>query len=194
MTHEDWCDLLSTIEVKYNKKRAATKINKIKTLRATSHYDSNESIKVPCMKKARTGVLRKKQGGKPKHHGVQRYCVLFKKAGMPKKKYMPHSTGDFFGNHSNHKSVKDGLVIHLGNKDEAVKQFKKSKNKWKKELKSLKKQNKMLYSIAKKSGLRHKLNNIKNIKAKASNKRSYYSSNYYRDKYYSDSSLSINSD
>ena len=65
------CDLLSTIEVKYNKKRAATQINKIKTLRATSHYDSNESIKVPCMKKYRTGVLRKKQGEKPKHHGVK---------------------------------------------------------------------------------------------------------------------------
>ena len=144
MTSEYWCDILSTIEVKYNKKRAATKIKKIKTSRETSHYESNESIKVPCMKKARTGVIRKKQGGKPKHHGVQRYCVLFKKAGMPKQKYMLHLTGDFFGKRSNHKSVKDKLLIHLGNKDEAVKQFKNYKNKRKKNMKALKKQNKVL--------------------------------------------------
>ena len=113
---------------------------------------------------------------------------------MPKQNYMSHSTGDFFGKRSNHKYIKDGLVIHLGNKYKAVKQFKKSKNKWKKELKALKNQNKILYSIAKKSGLRHKLKNIKNIKAKVSKKRSYSSTNYYRDKYYSYSSLSINID
>ena len=113
---------------------------------------------------------------------------------MPKQKYMSHRTGDFFGNHSNHKSVKYGLVIHLGNKYEAVKQFKKSKNKWKKELKALKKQNKIMYSISKKSGLRHKLNNIKNIKAKASKKHSNYSSEPSRDELDSDPSLSRDSD
>ena len=29
LTHEDWCELLYTIEVKYNRKRAATQIKKI---------------------------------------------------------------------------------------------------------------------------------------------------------------------
>ena len=107
---------------------------------------------------------------------------------------MLHKTGDFFGKRSNHKSVKDGLVRHLGNKDETMKQFNKYKNKWKKEMKALKKQNKMMYSTAKKSGLRRELKNIKNIKAKACNERSYSSRNYSRKKYYSDSSLSINID
>ena len=105
---------------------------------------------------------------------------------MTKQKYMLHITGGFFGKHSNHKSVKDGMVIRLGNKDEAVKQFKKFKNKWKKELKALKKQNKTLYSIFKKSGLRRELKNIKNIKAKVSKKRRCSSRNCSRDKYYSD--------
>ena len=40
-----------------------------------------------------------------------------------------------------------------------MKQYKKSKNKFKKELKDLKKQNQMLYSIYKKSGLHRKLKN-----------------------------------
>ena len=62
LTIEYWCDLLSTVEVKYNKKRAATQIKKIKTFRATSHSDNNESIKVLCMKKDRTGFLCKNQG------------------------------------------------------------------------------------------------------------------------------------
>ena len=72
LTSEDWCDLLSTIEFKYNKKRAATQIKKNKTSRSTSHYESNEYIKVSCIKKSRTGVLRKNQGEKPTHHGVHR--------------------------------------------------------------------------------------------------------------------------
>ena len=48
--------------------------------------------------------------------------------------------------------------------------------KWKKEVKDLKNQNKMLYSIAKKSGSRHKIKKIKNIRAEASNKTSFSSS------------------
>ena len=51
----------------------------------------------------------------------------------------------------------------------AVKQYKKSENKWKKELKDLKKQNKMLYSIANKSCLRRE---IKKIREKAYKKSS----------------------
>ena len=51
-----------------------------------------------------------------------------------------------------------------------VKQYKNSENKWKKELKSFNKQNKMLYSIANKSGSRHEIKNIKNIRGKSSKK------------------------
>ena len=52
----------------------------------------------------------------------------------------------------------------------------------------------MLYSISKKSGSRRELNNIKNIRSKASKKRSYSSSNSSRSGLYYDSSLSIDSD
>ena len=54
---------------------------------------------------------------------------------------------------------------------EAVKQYKKSKIKLKKELKDIKKLKNVLFSIAKKSGSRHELNKIKNIKANTSKKR-----------------------
>ena len=66
--------------------------------------------------------------------------------------------------------------------------------KWKKELKSLKNQNKIIYSIADKFGLRRELKNIKNIKYKASKKRSNSSSNYYRNDLDYVSSLSGDSD
>ena len=45
----------------------------------------------------------------------------------------------------------------MGNRAEAVKQYKKSENHWEKELKDLKKQNRILYSIAKKSSSRREL-------------------------------------
>ena len=57
LVHEYWCDLLSTIEVKDNRKRAVTQINMIATSKLACHYDSNEFIRVPCKKRARTGVI-----------------------------------------------------------------------------------------------------------------------------------------
>ena len=96
LTHEYWCDLLSTINVRDNRKRAATQIKNIATSRSASHSDSDESIRVPHKKKASTGVFRKQQGGDPKQHGVQRHCVLYNKALMPEKKYMPHRYEDPF--------------------------------------------------------------------------------------------------
>ena len=78
-------------------------------------------------------------------------------------------------------------------RDEAVKQYKKSENKWKKELKYLKKQNKILYSIANNSVSRCEIKKIKKIKVKASKKRRYDSSDYSRDESYSDFSLSRDS-
>ena len=57
-----------------------------------------------------------------------------------------------------------------GIRADTVKQYKKSENKWRKELKTLKEKNKMLYNIAKKSGSRLEINNIKKIREKDSNK------------------------
>ena len=81
----------------------------------------------------------------------------------------------------------------MGSRTDNVKQYKKSKNKWNKELKSLKKQNKMLYSISKKSGLRRKIKNIKKIREKASKKGRHSSSDYSSDKSDYDYLLDINS-
>ena len=65
---------------------------------------------------------------------------------------MPHSSEDYFGKSSNQNFIKDGLGGPLGSNSGAVKQYKNSKYKWKKELKALMKQNKILYSISKNSG------------------------------------------
>ena len=51
----------------------------------------------------------------------------------------------------------------VGSRADTVKQYKKSENKWKKELKALKNQNKMLYSIVKNSGSRIEIINIDKI-------------------------------
>ena len=56
LTHEDWYDLLSTIKVKDNRKRAVTQIKEISTLRAASNYDRNDPVRVTRNKKKSTGV------------------------------------------------------------------------------------------------------------------------------------------
>ena len=98
---------------------------------------------------------------------------------------MSYSAKDFTGVRTN-RSIKYGLRGYMGNRTGAVKQYKKSENKWKKELKSLKKQNKMLYSIANKSLSRRE---IKDIRANGSNDISNSSSDYLD----SDSSLTSDS-
>ena len=119
-------------------------------------------------KKARTGVLRsnKPQKKAHNHHIIQSYCVLFKKAGMPHRKCMLHSAKDCMCASAN-RTIKGGMVVSVGSSTDTVKQYKKSENKWKKELKALKKQKNMLYSIAKKSRLRRE---IRTIQAKSSKK------------------------
>ena len=57
LTYEDWCDLLSTIKVKDESKRAASQIKKIASARAAYISDRDESVRIPRKKKARTGVL-----------------------------------------------------------------------------------------------------------------------------------------
>ena len=106
-----------------------------------------------------------------------RNCIPCKKAGISEQKYMLHSSEDYFGKRSDQKTIKEGLGGPLGSRSDAVKQYNKSKHKWKKSLKSLKKQNKMLYSISKKSGSRRELNQVKRIRDKFSKKNSYSRSN-----------------
>ena len=84
------------------------------------------------------------------------------------------------------RTIKDGMGGSVGSRTDTVKQYKKSENKWKKDLKYLNNQNKMLYSIAKKSGSHREIKNIKNIRAKASKE----DSNSSSDDSDSDSSLS----
>ena len=64
----------------------------------------------------------------------------------------------------------------MGSRYDAMKQYKKSENKGKKELKALRKQNNVLYSVFKKSILCRELKKIKKIRAKSSNNRYDYSS------------------
>ena len=97
MAHKYWCDLLSTIKVKDNSKRAPTKIKKLATSKAASLSDSDALVRIPRKKKARNGVHFKQQGKKtPKQHSAHRYCVLCKKAGMPEKKYISHNSEHCF--------------------------------------------------------------------------------------------------
>ena len=101
ITHEEWCNLLSTMGVNDNRKRDASQIKRLVIPNeAPVNYDSDESVRVPYKNRARTGVItsRRQQGKKTlKHHGAQRYCVFCKKAGMPDKKYMSHSSDNCFG-------------------------------------------------------------------------------------------------
>ena len=187
LNFEDFCDLLSTIEVKDERKRAAAHIKKIASSREASLSDIDKSARNQRKKKARTGVLcsNKYQKRANKHHGIKSYCVIYNKLGIPERKYMLHSYKDCTVMHTN-RTIKDGMGGSVGSRTDTVKQYKKSENKWKKDLKYLNNQNKMLYSIAKKSGSHREIKNIKNIRAKASKE----DSNSSSDDSDSDSSLS----
>ena len=76
---------------KDNQKQAAVQIKILAAPKESpDNYYSNASAKDPQKKKARNGVLtaRKQQGKKnPKYKGYQRYCVLYKKYGIPECKF-----------------------------------------------------------------------------------------------------------
>ena len=174
LTYEYWCDILSTIEVKYEIKRAAVKIKKISYARAASLSDNDKYVSIPRKNKAKNGVLRSNKSPKRahiRHHSIHRYCVICKKGGMPERKYTSHSAEDCTGVRTNW-SIKDGTGGPMRSRTDTVKQYQKSKNKWKKDLKYLNKQNKMLYRISKKYGSRQEINKSKNIREKASKKTS----------------------
>ena len=85
MAYEDWCELMSTIKVTDKRKSASAQIKKITSARADSLSDIDESARIPRKKKARAGVLHSKKPHKKSHknHGIQRYCMLCKKTGIP---------------------------------------------------------------------------------------------------------------
>ena len=100
LTYEYWCDLLSTIEVEDERKRAAVQIKKIASAKSASLSDSNISVTISRKKKANTCVLRSNKSSKraySSHHGMQCHCVLCKKAGMPERKYTLHIEGGCTG-------------------------------------------------------------------------------------------------
>ena len=190
--HKEWCDLLSTMEAKDNRKRTTDQIKILAASKAVpANYFSNVSAKVTLKNKASTCAIhtRKQQGKKnPNHKGSQRYCVLCKKTGMPERKYKLYSSENCFGCRSDHESIKEGLVGILINRNKAVKQYQKSENKWKREMKPLKKQNKMLFSKTRCSGSRREPKKINKIRAKESKKHKSSSSSSSSSDY--DSSLS----
>ena len=114
--------------------------------------------------------------------------MLYNKAGIPERKYKSHSSEHYFGERSKQESIRYSLVGSLGNRNNAVKQLQKYKNKWRRELKSLKKQNKIIFSMTKRSGSHHELNKINNIFSNAPKKNE--SSNNSSSGSDSDSSLS----
>ena len=123
LTYEDWCDFLSTIKVKYERKTESVQIKKIISAREGYISDSNESVRILRKKKAKTCVLRTNkypQKSHKRHHGIHHYCVLCKKTGMPERKYRSHSADDCTGVRTN-RSIKDGLGGPTENSNDAVK-------------------------------------------------------------------------
>ena len=107
--------------------RSETHTKRLETSKATSHSDSNESIRVPHKKRVSTGVIHhcKYQGkNAPKHHGIQRCDALCKNAGMLDQNFMAHSSGNKIGKRYDQQSIKDEMRVALGNRSDAVKQYK----------------------------------------------------------------------
>ena len=124
LTHEDWCELLSTTEVKYERKIEATQIKKAASAREEYLSDSNESVRIPRKNKASTGVLRSNKSPQKKahkHHGTHTYCVFYKKAGMSDRKYMSHSAEDCTDQSTN-RTTKEGMGGSVGSRADTVKQ------------------------------------------------------------------------
>ena len=130
LTYEYWCELLSTIEVQYERKISAVNIKKISPARSASLYDRDTSLRILSNKKAKTGVLRTNKSPKKehRHHGIQRYCVIYNKAVIDERNYTSHSAKDCTGVRTN-RFIKDGMGGLVGSRTYAVKQYKKSENK-----------------------------------------------------------------
>ena len=98
-------------------------IKNISYYREASQSDSDESVRIPIRKKAKTGVLRSNKPPRRahySHHGVQRYCVIFKKEVIHERKYMLYSTDDFTGMRTK-LPIKDGIGGPMGSRTNSMK-------------------------------------------------------------------------
>ena len=76
LSYQDSCDLLSTIEVKDEKKISAVNTKKIASARAASLSDSDESARITRRKKAKTGVSNSHKSprrAQDRHHSAHHY-------------------------------------------------------------------------------------------------------------------------
>ena len=128
--HEEWFNLISTMEVKDNSKRAVAQIKRLVTSKSVPvNYGSDDPIRFPRNKKVRTDVIpsRKQHGGNiPKHHDAQCYCVMCKKAVIPEKKWRSHIYENLFGKIHRQQYIKDILVGPLYNIANAFNRYQKS--------------------------------------------------------------------
>ena len=102
--------------------------NKNAYARAASLSDSNKYVRITRKKKDKNGVLRSNKSPRRahrKHHVIQRYCVICKKAGMPEHKYMSHIAKDCTCMRTN-RTIKYGMGGFLGSRADTVKHYKKS--------------------------------------------------------------------
>ena len=79
LTYEDWYDLMLTIKVKDERKKAAGNIKEITSARAVYLSDSDKSVRIPRRKKAKTGVLNSHNSPRrahKRHHGAHSYCII----------------------------------------------------------------------------------------------------------------------
>ena len=73
LNYEYWCDLMSTIEVKDERRRAEVHIKNIDSARSASQSEHDKSVRITRRKKAKTDILRSKKSPRrehDRHHGV----------------------------------------------------------------------------------------------------------------------------
>ena len=122
LAYEYWWDLLSTIEGKYERKRAAVNLKKIASARAASLLDRDESVIIQRRKKDNTGVLiynKSPRSAHDRYHGVKRYCVIYKKTGITECKYSLNSSEDCTGVRTKF-PTKDGMRGPMGSSTNSV--------------------------------------------------------------------------
>ena len=117
---------MSTIEAKYNRKRAESQIKILSYSKAAPASSNNDtSARETHKKKARTSILpdyNHQSKRTPKHSGVHCYYIMCKKSGTTDHKWKSHSPKNFFGKRFVQEYIKDLLGGTLGNRAAAVKQ------------------------------------------------------------------------
>ena len=90
LPHEEWCDLLSTLEINDANKRDAVKINKYLNHNFLNESsDCESSLLFPCNNnKTRTSNNPVGMVWFHKHGVIQRYFIICKKDGMMYRKYI----------------------------------------------------------------------------------------------------------